>query len=62
MEKLCRENISTDTKFSDIDKIFGQQSNDFLTNKVIVNTKLVIYKNMISGKNHNINEVKKENI
>ena len=46
VDKWYRENISTDIKFSDIEKIFGQQSNDFLTNKDILNTKLVIYKNI----------------
>ena len=46
-------------KLTDFDKIFGFQQRDTTIDRIILITKIVIYKNSISGKAHNIIIVKK---
>ena len=50
---------SNSLKLTDFDKIFDFQQKDKTINKIILITKIVIYKNRISGKAHNIMIVKK---
>ena len=50
---------SNSLKLTDFDKIFGFQQRDKTINRIILITKIVIYKNRISGKAHNIMIVKK---
>ena len=46
-------------KLTDFDKIFGFQQRDKTINRIILITKIVIYKNRISGKPHHITIVQK---
>ena len=46
-------------KLTDFDKTFGFQQRDTTIDRIILITKIVIYKNSISGKAHNIIIVKK---
>ena len=45
VENWTKSKISCSIKFTDIDKIFGYQSNSETIDKIILNTKLVIYNN-----------------
>ena len=47
-------------KLSNIYKIFGIQSSDNLLDKIILNTKIIIFNNRKNGKNHNISDLKRE--
>ena len=59
VEKWTKSKISPSIKFTVIDKIFVYQSNKEIVDKIILNTKLVIYSNRKEGKNHHLRMVKR---
>ena len=58
VEKWTKSKISPHIKLTDIDKIFGYQSNKEIVNKIL-STKLVIYSNRKEGRNHHLRMVKR---
>ena len=52
--------ISRSLKITDIEKIFGHLQKDKTINKVILATKIIIYKSRIADKSHHITMVKRQ--
>ena len=59
IEKWLRKCLQINVKLDDIDKIFGKNSGKEIIDKTILCTKIVIFNNRKTGRNHSSNEVKR---
>ena len=59
IEKWLRKSLREKVKLDDIDKIFGKNSGKGIINKTILFTKIAIFNNRKTGRNHSLNEVKR---
>ena len=59
IENWVKSKTNRTIKLSNLDKIFGRQNNEFLSENIITCAKMVIFNNRKNGENHNIGDVKK---
>ena len=59
IENWIKGKTKKSIKLSHLDKIFGRCTKDELTEKIILNAKVVIFNNRKIGKEHHINDVKR---